>query len=334
MIGDLLEVTRAETGKLTIEPQRTSLQAIAQEAVETISAAAAARRLTLGTHFELDTPPVYADPQRLRQVFLNLLNNAIKFTPERGAITVRTEMSKHQPGLTVGIVSDTGCGISTDAADRIFERLYQAGDNSGEAGRKGLGLGLYISRELIHRQGGNIWVESEVGRGSTFFFTVPSFSLAGILAPILSSGRRRESLALISVSVISRGGWSSAEARASAVRSGLHLLRRCVLPDLDVVLPQMESPGGIERLFIVANANASGAEILVNRIRGQIERSLELQDPSLIWEVSWDAVVIPNDVDGLPESEFCTAVADLITKKVDTYGCAGSRNEQEENSYR
>jgi signal transduction histidine kinase len=334
MIDDLLEVTRAETGKLTIEPQRTSLQAIVQEAMETVSAVAAANHLKLCSQLQTDAPPVYADPVRLRQVFLNLLNNAIKFTPDQGTVTVRTETSAHHPKHMLASVADTGCGIPADAVDHIFERLYQSSDDGVRAGRKGLGLGLYISKELIHRQAGNIWVESELGKGSTFFFTTPIFSVADILAPILNAGRLHESLALICVSLTPRTSWSSPEARSAAVRSGLQLLRRCVLPDLDLVLPQMEFRDGVERLFIVAMASMGGVEILVKRIHGQLERAPELQDPSFTWQVSWQCIAIPKEFRDLPDSEYCVAVADLIIEQVDRFGMARSTDEQKENSNR
>lgn len=334
MIDDLLEVTRAETGKLTIELQRASLRAIAAEAVETVGAAAAAKHLTLCIELEGESPPVYADPVRLRQVLLNLLNNAIKFTPDRGTVTVRTEMWQRRPGHVLASVSDTGCGIPPDALEHIFERLYQTGDDSVEGGRKGLGLGLYISRELIRRQAGEIWAESQVGRGSTFYFTLPVFSLAGVLSPILKPGERRQSLALICLSLTASMGWRSVEAKSAAVLAGVHLLRRCILPDLDLVLPQMESSDGVERIFIVALAAPSGVEVLVNRIRGQLERTREFKDPSFYWRISSESVQIPREFEELSDTEFCAAVADLISLRADTHGTERIANDQEENSYR
>lgn len=333
MIGDLLEVTRAETGKLTIEPQRTSLAAIAQDAADTVGAAAAAKQIELGSAHQPNLPHVYADPVRLRQVFLNLLNNAIKFTPEGGAVTIRTGTYPFDPSRLLASVADTGPGIPPDAAEHIFERLYQR-NNGGEAGRKGLGLGLYICKELVHRQGGKIWVESEPGKGSTFCFTVSIFSLGGIIAPILTKDRCHEPIALICVSLARHAGWRSHEAKAAVVRDALYLLRRCVLPDLDILLPQIESADGIERFFIVATAEAAGIEILMKRIRGQIERSPELRAVNLTWEVSWKRLTVPEGLFQLPETEFANAVADLIGKQVDTYALLGRKDEQKKDSYR
>ncbi|MFQ5852906.1 MAG: ATP-binding protein [Candidatus Binatia bacterium] len=175
MIADLLEVTRAETGKLTVKPQCTSVAELVSETLCTLRTTASAKAIVLSAGIPRDLPPVYADPDRVRQILINLIDNGIKFTPENGAVSIRAYLFDEDPNFVCVAVADTGCGIDRESSQMIFERLYQAADTI-DGSRKGLGLGLYICRELVSRHGGRIWVESQVGHGSTFFFTLPTFS--------------------------------------------------------------------------------------------------------------------------------------------------------------
>jgi signal transduction histidine kinase len=131
------------------------------------------------------------------------MDNAIKFTPRGGRVTVQARLFADDPNFVCVAVSDTGCGINAQHQQRIFERLFQASNPGGA--RIGLGLGLYISKDLVSRQGGRIWVESHPGRGSTFFFTLPVFSLARQIRPLLTRRNLPESsIALIIVELFPR----------------------------------------------------------------------------------------------------------------------------------
>jgi signal transduction histidine kinase len=118
-----------------------------------------------------ELPLVQADPNRIGQVFSNLLDNALKFTT-CGEISVSGHRDENDEFVRIA-VADTGCGISADSLPKIFDRLYQS-PNTLESSRKGLGLGLHICRQLIGLHGGRIWVESKEGEGATVFFTVPT----------------------------------------------------------------------------------------------------------------------------------------------------------------
>jgi two-component system phosphate regulon sensor histidine kinase PhoR len=126
--------------------------------------------LTLEIECPDQLPRMHADPIRLEQVLVNLLHNAIKFTPPGGQVRVFGRQEKD--AVCIG-VQDTGVGISVEILPRIFERFYKA-DPSRAGG--GTGLGLSIARHLVEAHGGRIWAESELGKGSTFYFTVPTRS--------------------------------------------------------------------------------------------------------------------------------------------------------------
>lgn len=173
MIDDLLEVTRMQTGKLSIELQSVLPEEVVEDASVTLSGPAEAKGVTVVAETASDLPTAYADPVRTRQILINLLGNAVKFTPAGGSVTVRVTRDE-DPGFLRFEVADTGCGLSPDATERVFDRLYQV-KGATQAGRKGLGLGLFICKELVTQLGGRIWVESELGRGSSFLFTLPVF---------------------------------------------------------------------------------------------------------------------------------------------------------------
>jgi PAS domain S-box-containing protein len=177
MIDDLLEVTRLETGKLTVEPERVSVMIAVTDTFNTLKGSARAKGVTLSHDIAPNLPSVHADPTRLRQILIILLDNAIKFTPEGGSVTVKAFVHQQDTRLLLLEVSDTGCGINPEITENIFERLYQVSERA-DSSRRGLGLGLYICKELVMRQGGTIWAKRRPQKGSTFSFTLPIFSLS------------------------------------------------------------------------------------------------------------------------------------------------------------
>jgi PAS domain S-box-containing protein len=166
IIQDLLDVTRMEEGRLTVEQGRVSARQAIADAVEAHEPLAAAASLELELEVARDLPEVWADRDRLLQIFENLIGNALKFTEAGGIIRVGAAPRGNE---VVFWVADTGAGIRAESLPQIFERFWQA--RRGE--RRGVGLGLPIVKGLIEAHGGRIWVESKFGRGSTFFFTIP-----------------------------------------------------------------------------------------------------------------------------------------------------------------
>jgi signal transduction histidine kinase len=186
MIDDLLEVTRIENGKLIVTPGRVSVAEAAADTIETLRETARAKRITLDSDVPDELPAALADPIRLRQILIILLDNAIKFTPDGGAVVVRARVAPGSAAFLEVSVCDNGPGITEATAERLFERLYQAEDPS-PGGRRGLGLGLYICRALVTRLGGRISARPAPGTGSVFFFTLPMLSHAAsaAAAPLL-----------------------------------------------------------------------------------------------------------------------------------------------------
>ena len=286
MIDDLLDVTRAEAGKLSVDPENASASDAVTDSLNTLRVSSEAKGVSLVSELPPDLPPVHADQTRLRQILIILLDNAIKFTPKGGIVRIRARLQERDPEFVVLEVSDTGCGMSAEASQRIFERLYQV-EQPSQASRKGLGLGLFICKELVTRQGGEIWVESQPLVGSTFSFTLPVFSLSNVIAPLLKDDRwPAESVALVMAEISFAGGGSlnSQQEWRHEVRD---LVQRCLLPNLDVLLPKMSYGAEGERFFVAAFADEKGASILARRIREQFECLPHLKRTDLTLSVTY-----------------------------------------------
>ena len=169
LINDVLDLSKVEAGQVELELAPFSLQ----QALERGVAMVRERAMQDGVHVTLATNPdvdvVSGDERRIRQVIFNLLSNAVKFTPAGGAVDVRTTRANGEVSISV---ADTGPGIGAGDLRRVFEEFQQteAGIERGE----GTGLGLALSKRLVELHGGRIWVDSELGRGSTFVFTLPA----------------------------------------------------------------------------------------------------------------------------------------------------------------
>ena len=272
MIHDLLEATRAESGKIRIEPRCVTIVDLIQQAVSMMSATAKEKRVGLEVGVDTRIPFVYADADRVLQVLINLIDNGIKFTPPEGSVLVKACLVDADPTMVYVAVTDTGRGISPEARSLIFERLYQD-PNSVDNNRAGLGLGLFIAKELVELHGGKIWVASEVGNGSTFSFTLPVYSLAKLLFPVVTDqGRLREAVALVKVELTAIPSTSRSNWKEICDKS-LDLLRRCVYLDKDLVLPVSGKVGLSNNLFVAASTGMEGAEIMMKRIREQLQNA-------------------------------------------------------------
>lgn len=269
MIRDLLEATRAESGKLRIEPRCLALVELARQAGAMVRPHALDKHVNVRLEAEERLPLVYADPDRVLEVLINLLDNAVKFTPADGTVTVKLSSQEADPDFAYVSVNDTGRGISPEALPLIFERLYQDPDTI-DGNRAGLGLGLYIAKELVSLHGGRIWAASQPGAGATFTFNLPVYSVAKLLSPVIThEGRLRDSFVLVRVdlkplTIPVRGNWKE------ICRECLELLRRCVYVDKDLVLPPVATNGPEDTLYVVASTDMERVNIMITRITEQI----------------------------------------------------------------
>lgn len=168
LINDILDLSRIEAGEMTLHPAPISLKSIFDYALHTTGALLHARPVRLESAYPDVLPPVWADHMRTQQVVLNLLSNAAKFT-ESGTIRLSAQVAGDD---VIVAVADTGIGIPDHMRDQIFDRFSQ-GDATIAKKYSGTGLGLSISRQFVELQGGRMWFESEVDRGTTFYFSVP-----------------------------------------------------------------------------------------------------------------------------------------------------------------
>ncbi|MFH0953733.1 MAG: response regulator [Verrucomicrobiota bacterium] len=171
-VSDMLDATRLETGKLEVRPVATSVETLVTSVVDAMTPAMQAKGIELRREIDPALSNAPLDERRINQVCMNLLSNALKYTSEGGVVTVRVCTDPHDPELIQFSVSDTGRGIAPEHLDRIFDKLYQVRETDTSI-VGGVGLGLYIAREIVRLHGGRMWAESTVGRGSTFFFTAP-----------------------------------------------------------------------------------------------------------------------------------------------------------------
>jgi len=168
MITDVLDLTRVEAGRLALHRERVNLQKIIDLAVAVVRPLLEKKQLAVQITVPNDLPEVYCDRTRIRQVILNLVSNAARFT-EEGEITIQVV---RQDQHVLVSVTDTGPGISQDDAERIFEPFCQ-GTSELWRDKGGSGLGLSISRQFVRLHGGRMWLESQLGGGTSFFFTLP-----------------------------------------------------------------------------------------------------------------------------------------------------------------
>ncbi len=172
LINDILDLAKIEAGQMDMITEPVDLRSFVHELTNTSRVLLKGKEVELVIDVPEGTPKVQADPLRLRQVISNLLTNAIKFTQD-GSITVQVRPYDENPAMLAVAVIDTGIGIKQEHLPLIFERFRQV-DQSATRRVGGTGLGLAITRQLVQMHNGDIWVESEVGVGSAFIFTIPA----------------------------------------------------------------------------------------------------------------------------------------------------------------
>jgi len=170
LITDLRDLSLAEAGQLSLARETTDMAALARSVVSTYSGRAREQGIDLHIAVDEAAPPVEVDPDRIRQVLRNLLDNALRHTPPGGRVQVDVQPGSH--GFVLTSVTDTGSGIHPDDLPHVFEHFYKT-DPSRERSKSGSGIGLAIVKQLVEAHGGAVRAQSTLGRGSTFSFTLP-----------------------------------------------------------------------------------------------------------------------------------------------------------------
>ncbi len=178
-INDLLDMTRLETGKYRVELEPNDIEGLIKKVVSSMQIIAKQKMIIISMDLDKTLPKVFMDPKRVEQILTNLINNAIKFTDKHGEILLKAEYETDTAEFLKISVIDNGCGIESDNLKKIFERLYQVNPeknvSSTSTSNCGLGLGLNICKELVKLHNGEITVQSKIGKGSCFSFTLPVF---------------------------------------------------------------------------------------------------------------------------------------------------------------
>ena len=253
LINEILDLSKVEAGRMELEYSSLDLRDLLEEATAMLRERATAHAISLTVDVAADVGRIQSDELRLKQVVLNLLTNAVKFTGDGGAVLVRAVRRGGDVEVTV---RDTGIGVPEDDFERIFESFQQGG--RGSSREEGTGLGLTLSRRIVELLGGRMWLKSEVGVGSTFGFSLPApeESMAGageeaskteVMGDVVVIEDDRRSMELITVYL------ESAARRVAVARdgtAGLALVRQ-VRPDvvlLDIKLPGIDGWTVLERL--------------------------------------------------------------------------------------
>jgi signal transduction histidine kinase/ActR/RegA family two-component response regulator len=169
LLNDILDLSKVEAGQMVLEPTEFSLQEALEHGLALVRERASRQGVTLRLDVVQDVGPVLADELRIKQVIVNLLSNAVKFTSDGGRVDVRARADRSEVLVTV---SDTGIGVAAEDRERIFESFQQGGRTVPAT--EGTGLGLTLTKRIVELHGGRIWVDSEVGVGSTFGFAIPA----------------------------------------------------------------------------------------------------------------------------------------------------------------
>jgi signal transduction histidine kinase len=169
LINDVLDLSKVESGKVKLSQIDIAMADVLEGLKRTMTPILSPRKQSLVIKVERGLPPVHADKGKIRQVILNLLSNAIRFTPDGGRLKIEAIRKDHSCQVSV---VDNGIGIKKEDQEKLFEPFSQL-DNPLTGEKGGTGLGLALTKQIIEKHGGQIWVESEYGKGSRFIFTLP-----------------------------------------------------------------------------------------------------------------------------------------------------------------
>ena len=183
LVNDMLNVSRIESGRITIDKKEVNIKQLIDDVITEMMPKAQEGKIELLVNYEQNLPSVMVDPDKIKEVIINLIGNSLKFTPENGKITISVSQ---KDGEVVVKVSDTGSGIDKDDIQKLFQKFGIVGNNYlRKRNSQGTGLGLYLAKSLVELHGGRMWAQSEgVGKGSSFYFTLKTTDQEGKMPEI------------------------------------------------------------------------------------------------------------------------------------------------------
>lgn len=277
LVNDLLDISRIESGRIELSQKPVSIRDVTDQVVSSLQPRASSRDLMLKVNVDPNLPAVWGDSDRIAQILVNLIGNAIQYTPPGGEIAVSARVRGEMMEISV---SDTGIGISKENQEKIFDRFFRADDPLVQE-TPGTGLGLAITASLVEMHGGRIWVESELGEGSTFTFTLP---LAEAVQAAVEAAAPRPPVILVveddpDVANLIRYHLEAAGFRVEIAATGqeaLQMVREVdpALITLDLLLPDINGLAVLQRLK--ADPETTTIPVVVVSVVSSKEESLRL----------------------------------------------------------
>jgi signal transduction histidine kinase len=276
ILNDLLNLSRIESGKIELKFQNLELKGIIELTASSLRPQADGKSIRIEVEIPEQLPGVYGDPEKIEQILTNIIGNAIKFTPDGGKILITAKFFSQEraggPRHMVAIsVRDTGIGIPPEHLDTIFEKFHQV-ESSIHRSVSGTGLGLAITKGLVEAHQGVIWVESEVGKGSTFTFTLP-ISESERREPhfrfILDKEfqRAQENNAPLTLFLIQVSG-ETGEVKDVLLDQLEEKVKQCLCRKADILLRREKE----KILAALCEANLTGAQVIRQRIEEEIQK--------------------------------------------------------------
>lgn len=308
LIENLLSLSRIESGRFELKREAFDLAAIIKEVLEPFKAQASSRSISLKTAIDENMPKVYIDKDRIIQVLVNLLDNAMKFSRQDGRVTVSVQVLEKPPFASDSqlefvqvCVADCGVGIPAEDIDRLFAKFQRIPQKLQEAKVKGTGLGLAITKEIVEAHMGKIWVDSESGKGSKFFFTMPAYNEEFFFREYLdreirkaSDNKSSVSLLLFDLSVVNRLQKTLTQDQVSSIADAIYkIVKRDIRRPADLVR-EFKNEG---RILVVAEADKAGAAALTERVLKDIKahKAKDANGKKIGLDVRTAALTFPHD---------------------------------------
>ena len=271
ILNDLLDLSRIESGKIDIKFEELDISISIEFVIASLKPQVNGKSIRLRTEMAQPLPSVYGDREKVEQILINLLGNAIKFTPEGGEIAVSAQPFDAQERKLAISVRDTGIGIPKDQLEKIFEKFHQV-EGSLHRSVSGTGLGLAITKGLVEANYGSIWVESEVGKGSVFTFTLPmskgerrDLRFRSILDREFQRAKESQSpLTLFLIEI-----WEEKSEAKDPLLDQLEVqVKQCLCRKADITLRRQKE----KILAVLCEADLKGAQAVRQRIEGEIQK--------------------------------------------------------------